>query len=70
MRHDVHIAGRQVLADAGELIERFGEYAASEAVRRAGESRDVGNLVHFCRWRQAARMIALLRDDEVTGALH
>ena len=70
MRHDVHIGGRHALADAGELIERFGDFAVSEAVRRADESRSVGNVVHFCRWRQVERLIVMLRDDAVTGAVH
>jgi hypothetical protein len=70
LRHDVHFAGRGALADAGELIEQFGDYAVSEAARRAGASRELGNVVHFCRWREVGRMIALLRDEEVTGAVH
>ncbi len=70
MRHDVHFAGRQELADAGDLIERFGDYAGSEASRRASESRDLGNVIHFCRWRQVERMISMLRDRSVTGAVH
>ncbi|HEY0412516.1 MAG TPA: hypothetical protein VGD66_05190 [Allosphingosinicella sp.] len=70
MRHDVHFAGRDALADAGELIESFGDYAASEAVRRASRSRELGNVIHFCRWRQVERMIVMLRDDAVTGAVH
>lgn len=70
MRHDVHLAGREALADASELIDRFGDYALSEAAVRADRSRAVGNFVHFCRWRDAERMIAMLRDEEVTGAVH
>jgi len=70
LRHDVHFAGREALADAGRLIEQFGEHASSEAARRAGASRDLGNVIHFCRWRQVGRMIALLGDHAVTGAVH
>ena len=70
MRHDVHFADRGAYAAAGDLIERFGDYAAAEAARRAGESRERGNVVHFCRWRDVARMISLLRDEAVTGPLH
>ncbi len=53
--------------EAARLIERFGQYAASEAALRADRSRDLGNLVHFCRWREVGRMIELMRDEAVTG---
>ena len=56
--------------DMMKLIERFGEYAGSEAALRADRSRDLGNFVHFCRWREVARMIELIRDDAVTGPVH
>ncbi|HYW16537.1 MAG TPA: hypothetical protein VE891_10360 [Allosphingosinicella sp.] len=56
--------------EAAQLIERFGEYAASEAALRAGKSRDLGNFVHFCRWREVGRMIELMRDEAVTGPVH
>ncbi|MEA3065570.1 MAG: hypothetical protein QOJ27_2022 [Sphingomonadales bacterium] len=57
-------------AEAARLIERFGAYAGSEASLRADRSRDLGNFIHFCRWREVARMIALLRDEAVTGPVH
>jgi hypothetical protein len=56
--------------EAARLIERFGDYAGSEAALRADKSRDLGNFVHFCRWREVARMIELIRDDSVTGPVH
>jgi hypothetical protein len=70
LRHDVHLADRTALVEAASLIEQFGEHAPSEAARLAGVSRDVGNVIHFCRWRQIGRMIAMLRDETVTGAVH
>jgi hypothetical protein len=70
LHHDVHFAGREVLADASDLITRFGAFALSEAAERARRSRDLGNVIHFCRWRQAERMIALLEDRQVRGAVH
>ena len=70
MRHDVHLADRAALAEASSLIDRFGDYATSEAARLAGESRDAGNVIRFCRWRQIERMIVMLRDEEVSGAVH
>jgi hypothetical protein len=56
--------------EAAQLIERFGDHAGSEAALRAGRSRDVGNFVHFCRWREVGRMIEVLRDEAVTGPVH
>jgi hypothetical protein len=56
--------------EAAQLIERFGAHAGSEAALRADRSRDLGNVVHFCRWREVARMIELIRDEAVTGPVH
>ena len=56
--------------EAARLIERFGQYAGSEAALRADRSRDLGNLVHFCRWREVGRMIELMRDEAVSGPVH
>ncbi len=64
------IAGRLALAEASELIDRFGEEAALEAATRAERSRDAGNVLHFCHWRQIERVIATLSCDEVRGTVH
>ena len=66
----VHIADRAALTDATDLIARFGAYAGSEAAQRANHSRDQGNLVHFCRWRQIERAIEMLSHDQAEGAVH
>ena len=42
--------------------------AAAEAAARANHSRGLGNVVHFCRWRQIERMINLLNTDATSGA--
>lgn len=70
MRHDIHLADRAALAEAASLIEKFGDHAPSEAARLAGASRELGNVIHFCRWRQIERMIFMLRDEAVSGAVH
>jgi hypothetical protein len=63
--HDpVYLPDASAAADAAELIDRFGEFAAGEAAARANRSRGLGNIVHFCRWRQIERMIALLSDTD------
>ena len=41
-----------------------------EAAIRAGHMRDIGNHVHFCRWRQTERLVELLASDEVVGTVH
>ena len=67
---DPFIQGRAALADASDLIDRFGDDAGFEAAARAERSRDNGNVVRFCHWRQIERVIATLADDEVRGTIH
>ena len=64
------INGRMAFADAAELLERFGDNAGYEAATRADVSRDSGNVVRFCHWRQIERVIATLASDEVSGTVH
>ena len=64
------INGRLALADAAELLEQFGDNAGFEAATRAGVSRDSGNVVRFCHWRQIERVIASLACEEVRGTVH
>jgi len=65
-----YINGRLALADASDLIERFGDDAGFEAAARAEVSRDSGNVVGFCHWRQIERVIATLSSDEIRGTVH
>jgi hypothetical protein len=64
------ISGRPALADAAELIQEFGDNAGFEAAVRAERSRDAGNVVRFCHWRQIERVIVTLSSDEVRGSVH
>ena len=64
------INGRLALADASELIDRFGQHAAQEAASRAERSRDDGNVMRFCHWRHIERLIAALGSHEVSGTVH
>lgn len=64
------IHGRVSLADASELMSRYGDDAAFEAAMRAERSRDAGNVVGFCHWRQIERVIATLSNEEVDGTIH
>lgn len=64
------IHGRPALADASDLIARYGDDAGYEAAARAERSRDDGNVARFCHWRQIERVIATLSSDEVVGTVH
>ena len=67
MDPNLYIADPSAVADAAELIKRFGAYAADEAAARARRSRGLGNVIHFCRWRQIERMIQMLSPSVRTG---
>ena len=64
------ISGRAALDDAANLIDRFGDDAGFEAASRAERSRDAGNVIRFCHWRQIERVIATLACDQVRGTIH
>ena len=64
------ISGRAALADAAKLIAAYGDDAGFEAASRAENSRDAGNVIRFCHWRQIERVIATLSSDEVRGTVH
>ena len=65
-----YIAGRRTLDDARALMLDHGDDAGFEASVRAEKSRDLGNVVRFCHWRQIERLIATLASDEVRGTVH
>jgi hypothetical protein len=64
------IHSRVALSDASDLIDRYGPDAPFEAAARAERSRDDGNVMRFCHWRQIERVIASLTTDEVYGTVH
>ena len=64
------ISGRPALADAAELIDRYGDNAGLEAAVLAEQSRDLGNVARFCHWRQIERVIVTLSSEEVRGSVH
>jgi len=64
------IHGRGSLDDAAELIALYGDDAGLEAAVRAERSRDDGNVVRFCHWRQIERVIAALASEDVLGTVH
>lgn len=70
LQDHIHIPDRAAVADADELISCFGDHAALEAARRASRSRSLGNVVHYCRWRQIERMIGLLASGPGDATVH
>lgn len=69
MNHPI-LFDRAALAAADDLISRYGDFAADEAASRADRSRSLGNVIHFCHWRQTERTIGMLRGENVTGPVH
>ena len=66
-----YLADRGAVAEATRLIASHGDVAAAaEAAQRAVRSRDIGNHVHFCRWRQIERLIRLLAQPCASGTVH
>lgn len=70
LNEHIHLPDRTAFADADALISRFGDHAASEAARLASRSRALGNVVHFCRWRQIERMIERLASGPGEATRH
>ena len=66
----VYLSDASAAAEAAELIARFGIHAASEAAARADRSRELGNVIHFCRWRQIERLILLLEEGGRAQTIH
>jgi len=70
MSYMPYLADRAEVVDATQLIARFGDDAGMQAAARADKSRDVGNYLHFCRWRQIERLIVLLSIPSAVGTVH
>ncbi len=61
---------RKTADAASDLIARHGAAAAHEAATRADQSRDKGNAIKFCHWRQVERFVVLLSTARVQGTVH
>ncbi|MDB5679415.1 hypothetical protein [Sphingomonas bacterium] len=64
------LADRSSVDAAQDLIANFGDDAGFEAAARADKSRDLGNHLHFCRWRQIERLIVLMSVGCAVGTVH
>ena len=65
-----YLSDRKSYEDAAELMATFGDNAGYEAAARADRSRDLGNHIHFCHWRQIERLIVLLTHGASLGTIH
>lgn len=65
-----YLADRGDVSEAAELIRVFGDDAGFEAAARAERSRDIGNHIHFCRWRQIERLVVLFSVGRAVGTVH
>ncbi len=66
----LYLADAGHVADAADLIATFGPGASAEAAVRASRSRDIGNHLHFCRWRQVERLIEVMASPAAVGTVH
>ena len=66
----VYLPDAAAAVEATQLIEQFGGYAADEAAARASRSRELGNVIHYCRWRQIQRLIEVLGDEPMDFTIH
>jgi len=70
LTHQPIIIDRAAYDCAQELLALFGSLAPYEAKARANESRDIGNVSHYCRWRVVERLISMLTDEDEDATLH
>ena len=65
----MYLSDARQVSDAAELIATFGESAGIEARLRAARSRELGNHIHFCRWRQTERLIGFMAVARAGGTI-
>lgn len=67
---NMYLADRGTVDAANEMIAKFGDDAGFEAAALADKSRDLGNHINFCRWRQIERLIVLMSVGRAVGTIH
>jgi hypothetical protein len=65
-----YVADRNMVDVATDLIADLGKAAAPAAAARADQSRVVGNVTQFCRWRQVERLIVVLSSTKAVATVH
>jgi hypothetical protein len=61
---------RRDVAEAEALLAQFGNAAGLEAAERASASRNTGNHIMYCRWRQIERLVIMLTLETTLGTIH
>ncbi|MEE9433825.1 MAG: hypothetical protein V3V15_06270 [Sphingorhabdus sp.] len=69
MNLPVYVQNHDV-TEAEALISQYGNEAGLEAAERAKASRNIGNHIQFCRWRQIERLIIMLSLQATLGTIH
>ena len=70
MHEQFYLQDREAVLDAADLVAEFVLLAAEEAADRANKSREKGNVIHFCRWRQIKRLVEWMDDNESASTRH
>lgn len=65
----LYVEQRDVI-QAQALMDSYGVTAGIEAAERAEASRNIGNHIQFCRWRQIERLIIMLSVQTTLGTVH
>lgn len=63
-------ADRKTVDAASSLMMLYGKAAGDEAEARANVSRNRGNVIRFCHWRQVVRVIDALSTVTSGETLH
>lgn len=70
MHEKFYLADSRAAEEAIELLAAHGPMAPFEAAARASRSRDLGNIIHFCRWRQIERFLEAMAADPNPQTVH
>jgi hypothetical protein len=70
MSEAIYVHDRAVAQAATALIDSHGAQAAKEAHARANSSRNIGNVINFCKWRQVKRLITEMENRSSAATLH
>jgi hypothetical protein len=65
-----YLADRSSADLTTEFMAIYGEEAGQQAAARADRSRDRGNVIGFCRWRQVERMIVFMENGSAISTRH
>ena len=65
-----YVRNRACAETATQLMSNYGDMASKEAGMRADQSRNAGNIVQFCRWRQIERLISMMDSGLAQATIH